>query len=127
MNKYVDFISALILSCFAFLMWELKNIFAATPGDFYFQIWMLILFNLSIFATVYCSYLNKTNLILVNLILAFLLLLGWFSSTKTSFTYNYNIVDTIITCLCFILAIIQFICIIINGINKYTKKVPYKS
>ncbi len=126
MNKYIDFIVALILSCFSFLMWELKNIFAATPEDFYFQIWALILFNLSIFATVYCSYLNKTNLILVNLILAFLLSFSWFSSTKTSFTYNYNIANTIITFLCFMLSVIQFICIIINGINKYTKKVPYK-
>lgn len=121
MNKYADFIIALTLSCFAFLMWKFKNIFAATPKDFYFGISALILFNLCIFAHIYCTYLRKTNLILVNLILVFLLLSGWFLSTKTSFIYNYNIVDTVITFLCFVLAIIQFIFIIINGINKYKK------
>ncbi|HSQ87826.1 hypothetical protein [Romboutsia sp.] len=121
MNKYVDFIAALTLSCFAFLMWKLKALFAATPENFYFQISLLILFNLGIFASIYCSYLAKTNLILVNLILVFLLLSSWFLSTKTSFTHNHNIVDAIITFLCFMIAMIQFVCIIINGINKHKK------
>jgi hypothetical protein len=118
MNKYVDFVIGSTLSVFIFLIWYFKSLFSATPNNFYFGIAALILFNLAILTKVYCTYLSKTNLVLANSVLVFFLLCCWFSTTKTSFTYNYYLSDTIINLLCFILATIQFLCIISNGVNK---------
>lgn len=127
MNRYVDFISSLILSCFVILMWKFKNIFTASPNEFYFGISTLILFNLTIFTKIYCTFLMKTKLIFINFILSFLLLYCWFTSTIVSIISNYNIADTIITFLCFVLSIIQFITIILNIISKYKKSCVEKN
>lgn len=122
MNKYIDFLTALILSLFSYLLWIFNDIFAATHEQSYFGISALILFNLVLFSYIYCSYLKKTNLILFNYILVFLLSYSWFSSTKLSFISNYNKIDTFITFLCFMLSIIHLIFLIKNTIIKYKNK-----
>lgn len=122
MNKYADFLSSLILSLFVYLLWIFKGIFAATPDEFNFGISALIFFNLLLFSNVYCSYLKKTNLILLNSLFVFSLSYSWFSSTKASFTSNYNVIDTFITLLCFILSLIQLTFLLVNAVTKYKNK-----